>query len=295
MKFQLYVLFFFVGVVLNSFGQYKPMLDFKNEWHVTYCYNGCNTNTYYTDGDTLVDGMNYKVLDGYHFISRTFLLRENTTERRVYLTKIEPTKNTTFLLYDFSLSVGDTMELLNPSSPYPVLAGFFQLDSIKMKPLVDGQNYRHFFLQPTPSNPNNSGTVTWIEGVGSQGLINTPGGKAEYNGIGRLTCFYKNADLFYSETDSIVGCSETISIGLEALESKTSIAVFPNPTSSKITVNHDLGAINLHVVSVEGKLLKTFQLKESTTDVDLNLTSGMYLLFFETLKHGQIKKSIVVQ
>ena len=67
---------------------YTPLLDQTNKWYVTTCYSGCITDSYYTDGDTLVNNQMHKILDGYHYISRTFLLREDVNEKKVYLTKI---------------------------------------------------------------------------------------------------------------------------------------------------------------------------------------------------------------
>ncbi len=56
---------------------YKPLLDNFNEWHFTICDFGCLTDIYYTDGDTVVNNVSYRILDGFHYISRTFLIRED--------------------------------------------------------------------------------------------------------------------------------------------------------------------------------------------------------------------------
>lgn len=125
---------------------YKPLLDDYNEWQVTHCYYGCLTDAYYTDGDTIVDGMNYKILDGYHFISRTFLLREELVAKTVYLKFLQASGNEEYLLYDFSLNVGDSIETKNPISPFPTNGGYYKVDSIISSPLVDGNHYRHFYL-----------------------------------------------------------------------------------------------------------------------------------------------------
>ena len=76
MKKRLSFLFYFFSALLFS-QDYVPLLDDYNEWQVTNCYFGCLTDVYYTDGDTITDGHHYKILDGYHFISRTILLRED--------------------------------------------------------------------------------------------------------------------------------------------------------------------------------------------------------------------------
>ena len=80
MKKRLSFLFYFFSTLLFS-QDYVPLLDDYNEWQVTNCYFGCLTDVYYTDGDTIADGHNYKILDGYHFISRTILLREEILEK----------------------------------------------------------------------------------------------------------------------------------------------------------------------------------------------------------------------
>ena len=58
------VLVFSKGIIAQ---EYKPLLDNYNEWNLRYCYigNPCTSDIYYTNGDTIVDGMTFKVLDGY--------------------------------------------------------------------------------------------------------------------------------------------------------------------------------------------------------------------------------------
>ncbi|MBK8368824.1 MAG: hypothetical protein IPL10_15865 [Bacteroidetes bacterium] len=73
------------------------------------------------------------------------MLREDTTSRRVYLRLIaDPPPAKSYLLYDFSLQVNDTISITNPGSPYPnTLANI--VDSIVLKPLVN-KSHRYFYL-----------------------------------------------------------------------------------------------------------------------------------------------------
>jgi len=48
--------------------------------------------------------------------------------------------------------------------------------------------------------------------VGSLSLINAPGGDPNVNGVGHLSCFFKNSELFYANLDSISGCSPVLSV-----------------------------------------------------------------------------------
>ncbi len=77
------------------------MLDERAEWHLTWCDQSCKTEVYYTDGDTIDNGQLYKVLNGFHYISRAFWLREDIASQRVWLSLIIDTKRQEFLLYDF--------------------------------------------------------------------------------------------------------------------------------------------------------------------------------------------------
>ena len=86
---QKILIFTLLFTALNLQSQnYTPLLNETNRWYVTTCYNGCITDSYFTNGDTLVNNKMHKILYGYHYISRTFLLHENIEEKKVYLTKI---------------------------------------------------------------------------------------------------------------------------------------------------------------------------------------------------------------
>ncbi len=187
------------------------MLTSSNEWHLTNCFNGCLSDVYYTDGDTIINNQPHKILNGYHYISRTFLLRENTSERKVFLSKIGNHGTVDeFLLYNFSVQVGDSIQMLNPITPFPENAGYFKLDSINSNLLADGNSYRHFYFTPTESNDITDYNVTWIEGVGSLSMITAPGGNGDINGAGKLSCLFKDNNLVYENLDSISGCQSVL-------------------------------------------------------------------------------------
>ena len=89
MKKRLNFLFYFFSTLLFS-QDYVPLLDDYNEWQVTNCYFGCLTDVYYTDGDTITDGHNYKILDGYHLLQENmgFLQFRQKTSGQLFLTPI---------------------------------------------------------------------------------------------------------------------------------------------------------------------------------------------------------------
>lgn len=223
----------------NAFSQnYEPLLNEMNEWHFTNCFGSCTTVDYFTDGDTTVNGEVYKILDGYHYVSRTFLLREDSNARKVYMGKIDPGTGTlsTYLLYNFALQEGDTTDLLNPFSPFPLHVGYFRLDSIRIRTLSNGNAYRHFYFAPTASNTQYNSHPVWVEGVGSLSLINAPGGEPDINNAGQLSCFFKNSDLFYADLDSIQGCVANYYLGVEEVAVGV-LSIFPNPSKGNIMIS----------------------------------------------------------
>ncbi len=270
------------GILFISKGtaqDYIPLLDSANEWQLTTCYFGCLTDYYFTDGDTLVDGKNYKILDGYHYIERNLLLREEVGEKKIYLNIVSESGNEEYLLYDFSLQEGDEMNLFNPITPFPEDAGIFQVDSIKLRELVDMNEYRHFYLSPIKTNTISSERAVWIEGVGSLSMINAPGGHPDINEVGALSCFFKNSDLFYSNLDSIDACEPNIlSVIVNTLAHINATMYFKN----KISVIQDASAIyKFEVYNLEGKLLKTQYntFKEDEVRIDFsNLKEGIYFI-----------------
>lgn len=272
---------------------YQPLLDDMNEWHFTTCFSGCNTSRYYTDGDTVVDGVSYKILDGYHFMSRTILLREDTEQQKVYLLRILPETNKNYLLYDFSKEEGDTMPLFNPLGPFTENPGFFVLDSIRLKPLVDGDSYRHFYWSPTDGNLLPQNFPVWIEGVGSTSLINAAAGHPDINGIGQLSCFFKNSELFYSNLDSISVCEPTRFLGVSEIANEQILQIYPNPTNGKLMwTSNEVQMIRL--LDLQGKLLLEKKINNQQKEIELiNISNGVYIVETKFL-NGQVARTKLV-
>ncbi len=255
---------------------YKPLLDNYNEWQFTYCYSGCLTDMYFTNGDTLVDGKTYKVLDGYHYISRTFLLREEVESRKVYLNLVSASGNKEYLLYDFSLNVGDSIDIKNPISPFPTDGGFYKVDEIINEPLADGNEYRHFYLSPTPSNPISTTPAVWVEGVGSLSLINAPGGFPNINGVGEVTCSFKNGQLFYS----ILEDCEPLILGNMPQTTLNGVIVTTLIKDGQCKIYNAENIQSISVFDLNGRKLKdikTFGEKELTIDFS-DFSQGMYFV-----------------
>ena len=291
MKLTVFI-FLFSFSLINQAQTYKPLLDKYNEWRITYCFAGnCSGDTYFTNGDIQNGGYQYKILDGYHFISGTLWLREDTLTQKVYLSHQVGTRvRTEDLLYDFSLQVGDSIDMINPISPFPTNAGYFTVDSIVMEQLQDGNNYRHYYLSPISSNTISTNTAEWVEGVGSLSLINAPSGFPDLYGVGKLSCFFKNGVLFYSNLDSITGCIPTIVLNIDKdVNTIDYINVYPTFVENQCHISGITHMKNIAIYNVNGTLMKQ-QHMHNTSEVDIYLgkfNSGMYFLVLSDEKSRQ--------
>ncbi len=285
---QRFVLF----LVLLGFTQiqaqdYKPLLDNTNEWHFTNCYFGCLTDIYFTDGDTLVAGNNYKILDGYHYISRSFLLREDVPAQRVYLRRLANNGiGQEYLLYDFSLQEGDSFEMRNPITPFPENAGSFIVDSIVARVLEDGQAYKHYYFSPAPTNTISDNNCIWVEGVGSLSIINAPSGLPDINGVGHLSCFFKQGELFYTNLDSISGCSPTLGSRPPSVVPKPELVI--NVADQLMHVQSNVAFDQLKLYNLSGQLIAQQSIApQSRYSWSLNLSKGIYFVTIASSSSGQ--------
>lgn len=275
-KLSLMSLFFFAGFAFSQ--NYKPLLDNVNEWHFTTCFSGCLTDVYYTDGDTIVANKSYKILDGYHYISRTFLLREDVASKKVYLNIVSSGQSEEYLLYDFSLAEGAVFNMTNPISPFPRNGGSFVLDSIVPRPLEDGNNYRHFYFSPAPGNTVSTENAVWIEGVGSLSIINAPGGHPDINDVGHLSCYFKKREPFYVNLDSIDDCIP-VQLGIGDYDFEE-VILSKSQNSDMCILSNTENVKEVFVYDMKGRKLKTFRNSQQTTlQIDLaNYSRGLYII-----------------
>ena len=251
---------------------YIPMLGQTNEWRIVSCNNGCSTDAYFALGDTLVDGNNYKVLDGFHYIEGNFLIREDIQQEKVFMKVLDDhSLLDEFPLYDFSIDDGDTVDVYNPISPLPENGGKFVLDSIISRPLENG-NHRFFYLHAANPSASLSENTVWVEGVGSLTLINSPG--AYPTGDNHMGCAFKDDQLVYSNTDSIFSCG---ALGVTEINKIGNLKVFPNPTKGMIAVQFN-GMYSFELTDISGKVVYQGN-GIGHAEIDISeLHAGIYML-----------------
>lgn len=270
---------------------YIPILGESNRWSVTNCFGGCMTDTYYCSSDTTISNLDYKILDGYHYISGNFLIREDSSNQSVYIGIISGTKLNEYLVYDFNLSIGDSIKVYNPISPIPEDIGFVTLDSVKSEVLLDGLTHRFLYL----SNYDKSYLPVWAEGIGSLSLINSPCATPNINGLGHLSCYSKDDELVYSNLDSIQNCDFHIELSVNKNNSDKTI-VYPNPVDDQLNI---LGVKNIeaiYIFNLNGEMVyeKPGQ-NEKILTLDVSaLDAGVYIVQISALNQSNLYRRIII-
>lgn len=294
---KLLLLLFTIALNYCSFAQpYEKMLgNTRTSWFTTNCYQGNCLNDYYIAyGDTFLNNNTYRFLDYYHY-NKNFLIREDTVTRKIYMkvwNSVEFSKD--YLLYDFALNIGDSMELFNPVSPLPTSAGYFVLDSITVFNGFTGPR-RKFHL----SKHDNSDQTLWVEGLGSLALINTSSSMPDLNGIGELICAYKDgAQQYLADTLPLGSCnySDLPPLSTNELLNKNEINIYPNPAKSFINISNNTKIASLSIYNIAGKVVYKQTVNQHSTFIDLNnLLPSLYLVKIVDRQKAITFKKLVVQ
>lgn len=293
MRFSVYLFLLSIGF-LSKAQSYVPVLDQLNEWHLGYCDdNGCYKDIYYTDGDTIAFGHQYKILDGYHYISRKFLLREEISERKVYLNVTLPNgQNDEYMLYDFNLNEGDSIRMLNSVSPFPEDLGYFKLDSIRNKPVLENQTANYYYFSNTLANTGGFGYLpVWVEGVGSLSIVNAPGGDPNYFGVGQLACFWKNGNLYFHDNQMGIDCDSVLKS--DEADRPKKISVFPNPVTDELFIKSPDIIDRLSLFDANGRIIFEGKAKPVFKINTANWPKGVY--FIRIYANGRIQTEKILK
>ena len=287
------IIFLFYNLHVNS-QEYHQLLDHESEWHLTSCSSTCINDVYYTNGDTTYNGYQYKILNGYHYISRTFWLREDVSEKHIFLSYDNGKSRIEVLLYDFSLQIGDTILLSNPITPFPSNGGFYKLDSIVSQNLLDNQSHKFFYLSPTASNQSSDELPVWIEGIGGLTLINGPGGTPDINRVGKISCYFNDGFLSYSQLDSLDRCTVKYVTGLKEIQ-RHSNRIYPTIFESILRLEDVSEVSEVVIYSLRGEEVYRRKLNhQSYENLELShLEKGFYVIRLYDNNLPVVSKKIV--
>ena len=264
--------------------------------HLHYLMNGDTTisnstykKIYYTGTVFVEEGdLPYSSATTYNNNEYVGAIREDAM-KRVYV--MTPNNTSEMLLYDFNLSVGDTI-----TSNF--IVGFpdahFTVGSIDSVLVTNNYHKRYHIIAPTSSSyisQNGFNNLMLIEGIGSSlGLFqfrNDP----NYNNIHELVCFKRDGVSLHPTGYS---CDVIFNVGVEE-NSFDQPLLYPNPTTNTLYLNLDKNYSNLliNIYSLDGKLIEAIK-KENTNDAIFELTrdKGVYFIEIFTDGHRSLQKVI---
>ena len=179
--------------------QYEPIVADGKQWNVLFSYPWSPpepqhkyTDIYKIEGDTLVDGMSYKVMyttrnENLTGWSVCGVIRETEDKQVLYR---RDGSSYDEILYDFSMEVGDTI-IMNGSGFYPDWMFVVETNEI----LINGEPRKQIVLEYSWGDQE-----VWIEGIGSLYGIIDSGSLFLTGGSTNLLCYYEDGDLIWQNT-----------------------------------------------------------------------------------------------
>ncbi|MEP7170413.1 MAG: hypothetical protein ABI855_13665, partial [Bacteroidota bacterium] len=214
------------------------------------CFGYCSSIFYEMKGDTIINSQSYNKIysrygrfyyiiwppnsvvgvDSFSACSYRGAIRQDSISEKVYF--IDSTMTTDTLLYDFNLTIGDTIQSWYNKwyMPWPLIVS--GIDSIS----INGNYHKRFNFQGYLTDQN----MSLIEGIGWSGeLFGTNLSSALVTG---LSCFDGNiilGEAFINECSPSLDCS--ISVGINEQNKQKHFDLFPNPFSDKLnfTINNN--------------------------------------------------------
>ncbi len=268
------------------------MLGNKSKWNIFFFFEGSFNESYQIDGDTIINNKTYKKL--YQYAESTTprlyaFYREDTILKKVYRLNYSDFDVNEILIFDFSLSVGQTFFY----DSYSIV-----LDSISNKIILNSRNDpESVFL--SIKNPNifyfNNGII-WIEGIGSPGAILSPFGTICYScQDNNLLCHFDssgNLDYHLKTQYEINNCYGPNINDISQINDNN-INIYPNPSNNGIFNISGANLIGYQIFDMHGQLVKMQSKQSRIIILDIsNFTNGLYIIKLESNNNSIYKKLI---
>lgn len=232
-------------------------------------------------GDTLIGNQTYHKLTK-HFVRAAPLryycgaIRQDIAAKKVYF--IAPTETSEYLLYDFSMQVGDTVK------------GYTQIGRVEKDTVISidsvlvGNSYRKRWLVHSGYD------IYFIEGIGSTYgmIVPSPGNTADLPAYS-LLCYSENNQTLFP--DSQTKCD--LINGIESnVTNSDQIRILQDNSSLKVEFdNTDI--VEISVMDLSGKVILRQSITNGQTIVIDNLQTGHYILTGLDNSNRLITKKII--
>ena len=244
-----------------------------------HCLPGGNSySTYYIKfyGDTLIEGLIYQKMwrsDDQYQENWDFYgsIREDDGSR-IYL---RPPGYIEGLIYDFGVSVGDTIEarntyLNNDTLHFVVI----QVDSVQ---LLDGYKKRITLFEYM-----NQAEEVWIEGLGSySGILNSCiNSYGSVCGGSAALCYEQNGILVYQNPEYST-CYYSVTVDVNQVYCNE-ISIYPNPAKDFVNIDlTDKGIKEIELLNINGKIILKKLVAYNKILLNLQeVDKGIYLIYF---------------
>ncbi len=294
-------LLLFTFISLAGFGQaYQPLPTSNAMWRENsygFQCSCCSDYQYTITGDTVINMLTYHKLQktGVNFLedvtgnctSNAYnanqykgCFRNDSTNKLVYF--IDAFTSNETVLYDFNLSIGDTV----PPSPLNFNGNFVNIVTDIDTVFLGGVNRKRFKLDSCWFEQ-----LYYIEGIGSTyGLLSPT--MCPFEGFYNLQCFTNNSLPVYP--NSTTSCSSVIA-NIESVETHQ-FSISPNPTSGALFITTTLDSYDISVFNSLGQIIQKKKNHSNSTFLDIsNLPEGVYLIQFSDNNNVLYKETIIRQ
>ncbi len=278
------------GILFSETSIAQGIVSEDNTWNVLVweiISNDANTELLIFDGDSSVNGHDYKIMwFSYYTIGGWYmagLLREDSN--RVYFMRPDEDEG---LLYDFNLDIGDSCTIVNFCSGFEVLVYVTEVDSVE---------YFGIKRKRMTITDNSKWVAYWIEGIGSTyGPIHSMYHKCNPPYLSwDLLCYHKNDTLLYI-LEGYDDCIYTHT-GIDESFLDEQIILYPNPARDKFGVRSlefEVEKVELYDMQGRKRIEKQFPPGHREVEViNIDLSSGIYLCMISVDGSKHLQKIII--
>ncbi|MFO7790072.1 MAG: T9SS type A sorting domain-containing protein [Bacteroidales bacterium] len=255
--------------------------------------------------DTIINNEQYKII-GWEDSRKDYALRTDSTNKvwviyldrlldygtendSIYIDSVDSwfyrlsNDSSEYLLYDFNVSEGDTIDLYFPpftgGPNVPDTGGYFsfRVNYISSICVNDEQvnSYQIDCIEPNPENNNYPYDIyfDWKNGIGAKcgGPIYT-----------ESTAFFENQPLIISKVFQYGVQIYPCTVGFEDKTKSEYPKIYPNPVFDKLYIGHNNKIINVKIYSSKGELVCHYKnICENYFSTSFNQNKGLYLIKLE--------------
>jgi|WetSurMetagenome_2_1015567.scaffolds.fasta_scaffold168377_2 hypothetical protein len=276
-----------------------PIFADSARWNVYECYMNytCETSTYEYEYDTSFCGNTYsKVhLSGYLTSGIGFVRSDSV---RAYCRKNSNCSEKEYLMYDYSMNIGDSVYTGNNLMMFPVSTDTAKFVLISIDTVIYfGKERRVFHLLFSSDVGSPSRAMNWIEGIGSTThpfysmTCLDDGCEQSF----RLLCYDSAGTQLYQDTVYNT-CDTNYSIGIVGHTAQNIISILPNPFSNSIAITAENETIfQIDIYSIIGESVYSYKgINKQNFKIEFGnyLQKGIYLMKVQTDK-GLLTKKII--